>query len=122
MFKPTIIATAMIVLASSSIVLAQQNFEAGNASSDLRGQLGEQRYRPSTEDMAAFADASIAALRAGLELTPNQAKKLAGIRAGFTRCGSTSDTDSRSATAGATGAGAESGSRQSISAVRAAGG
>jgi hypothetical protein len=74
MFKPTIIATAMIVLASSSIVLAQQNFEAGNASSDLRGQLGEQRYRPSTEDMAAFADASIAALRAGLELTPNQAK------------------------------------------------
>jgi hypothetical protein len=64
----------MIVIAGSSIVLAQQNSGAGNASSDLRGQRGEQRYRPSTADMAAFADASIAALRAGLELTPDQAK------------------------------------------------
>jgi hypothetical protein len=74
MFKPTIIATAMIVLAGSSIVLAQQNSGAGNASSDLRGQRGEHRYRPSTADMSAFTDASIAALRAGLELTPDQAK------------------------------------------------
>jgi hypothetical protein len=74
MFKPTIIATAMIVLAGSSIVLAQQNSGAGNTSPDLRGQRGEYRYRPSTADMAAFTDASIAALRAGLELTPDQAK------------------------------------------------
>jgi hypothetical protein len=74
MFKPTIIATAMIVLAGSSIVLAQQNSGTGNANSDLRGQRSEHRYRPSTADMSAFTDASIAALRAGLELTPDQAK------------------------------------------------
>ena len=34
----------------------------------------EHRHRPSAEDMAAFTDARIAALKAGLELTPDQAK------------------------------------------------
>lgn len=74
MLKPAIVATAMVILAGSSIVLAQQNFGAGNASPDLRGQRGEHRYRPSAADMAAFTDARIAALRAGLQLTPDQAK------------------------------------------------
>lgn len=74
MLKPAIIATAIVILAGSSIVLAQQNSDVENASPDLRGPRGEHRYRPSATDMAAFTDARIAALQAGLELTPDQAK------------------------------------------------
>jgi LTXXQ motif family protein len=66
----------MIILAGCSIVFAQQNPYAGNPSPDfhLRGLRGGHRYHPSPADMAAFTDARIAALRAGLELTPDQAK------------------------------------------------
>lgn len=74
MFKPAIVVTAMIILAGSSIVRAQQNSDAGKAGPDLQGQRGEHRYRPTAADIAAFTDARIAALRAGLELTPDQAK------------------------------------------------
>ena len=64
MLKPVIIAAAMIILAGSSITLAQQGSDAGSGT----------RHRSSAEDMAAFTDARIAALRAGLQLTPDQAK------------------------------------------------
>ena len=39
-------------------------------------------FRLNPADMAAFTDARIAALKAGLELTPDQTEELAGIRAG----------------------------------------
>lgn len=73
MLKPVIAATAMLALAGSSFAYAQQRF-------DGRGGVGDgpraehQHHRLSADDISAFADARIAALKAGLELTPDQAK------------------------------------------------
>lgn len=73
MWKPVIVATAAFAIAGSSFVYAQQRFNGPPGFGD-RGPRFEQWHRPSVEDMAAFADARIAALKAGLELTPDQAK------------------------------------------------
>ena len=70
MLKPAIIVTAIVAVAGSSIVFAQQK-PGGSSGPDQRS---EHHYQPSAADMAAFTDARIAALRAGLELTPDQAK------------------------------------------------
>jgi zinc resistance-associated protein len=67
MLKSAMFVTAIIVITGTSVAFAQQN-------SDGFEQRGEHNYRPSAADMAAFTDARIAALRAGLELTPDQAK------------------------------------------------
>jgi zinc resistance-associated protein len=64
MFKPMVAATALLAIVGSSTVYAQQ---CGH--SDARF---EQQYRPSTDDVKAFTDARIAALRAGLQPTPEQ--------------------------------------------------
>jgi hypothetical protein len=72
MLKPVVVATAALAIAGSSLVYAQQRFD-GPGSRD-GGPRFEQRHRPSAEDMAAFTDARIAALKAGLELTPDQTK------------------------------------------------
>jgi hypothetical protein len=71
--KPVIAATALLALAGSSFVYAQQGF-GGHRGFAGAGPGFEHRHRPSAADMAAFADARIAALKAGLELTPDQAK------------------------------------------------
>ena len=71
MLKPVIAATAIFAIAGSSVVYAQQHF--GGPGND-GGPRFEQRHRLSAEDLAAFTDARIAALKAGLELTPDQAK------------------------------------------------
>ncbi len=74
MLKPLAIATVAVAVAGSSIVYAQERL------SGPRGELADggprlaQWHRPSAADMAAFADARIAALKAGLQLTPDQAK------------------------------------------------
>jgi zinc resistance-associated protein len=73
MFKPVVVATAALAIVGSSIVYAQQRFGAPNGQGDP-GRRFEQRHWLSAEDMAAFADARIAALKAGLQLTPDQAK------------------------------------------------
>jgi len=70
MWKPVVVAAAALAVAGSSIVYAQQHF----GGPDRDGQRFEHRHRLSPEDRAAFVDARIAALRAGLELTPDQAK------------------------------------------------
>jgi hypothetical protein len=70
MFKRVLVATAALAIAGSSIVYAQQRF----GGPDDGAPRFEQRHRPSAQDMAAFTDARIAALKAGLELTPDQAK------------------------------------------------
>jgi zinc resistance-associated protein len=70
MLKSVVVATAALAIAGSSIVYAQQRF--GGPGSD--GPRSEHRHRLSPEDRAAFTDARIAALKAGLELTPDQAK------------------------------------------------
>lgn len=73
MLKPIIAATAVLAIAGSSIVYAQHRF--GDRDGFRRwAPRAEQPYRPSAEDLAAFTDARIAALKAGLQLTPDQAK------------------------------------------------
>jgi len=78
MLKPVIAATALIAIAGSGFVYAQSYGDrAGDA--DARGfladvQRSEFHHGPSAADVAAFTDARIAAMKAGLELTPDQAK------------------------------------------------
>ena len=73
MFKPMVVAAAALAIGGSSIVYAQQHF--GGPGGDHYGGPGfEHRHRLSAADMAAFTDARIAALKAGLELTSDQAK------------------------------------------------
>ncbi|MGO9697944.1 MAG: Spy/CpxP family protein refolding chaperone [Xanthobacteraceae bacterium] len=71
MLKPVVVAAAALAIAGSSIVYAQQRFGGPSGEGDPRF---EHHYRPSAEDMAAFTDARVAALKAGLQLTPDQAK------------------------------------------------
>jgi hypothetical protein len=70
MWKPAVVVMAALAVTGSSVVYAQQHF----AGSDRDGARFEQRHRLSPEDRAAFVDARIAGLKAGLELTPDQAK------------------------------------------------
>jgi zinc resistance-associated protein len=77
-FRPLVIGTAALVIAGSSIVFAQQRYFGQGGYGDA-GPRFERRHHLSTEDMAAFADARIAALKAGLELTPDQAKNWPGF-------------------------------------------
>jgi zinc resistance-associated protein len=70
-FKSVIAATAFLALAGSSYVYAQQGWGGHRGYGD--GPRFEHRHR-SPADIAAFTDARIAALKAGLELTPDQVK------------------------------------------------
>lgn len=73
MLKPVIVATALVALAGTSLVYAQQGF-GGQSNPGGDGPRFERRHMPSPADITAFTDARIAALKAGLELTPDQAK------------------------------------------------
>lgn len=77
MLKPIIAATAILAIAGSSVVYAQQHFggpgaPGGPGGFGHWGPRAEHRQRPSAADLAAFTDARVAALKAGLELTPDQ--------------------------------------------------
>jgi len=72
MLKPVMTVAAVLAIAGSSVVYAQQRL--GGAGGDGDGTRVVQRYRPSIDDIKAFADARIAAVKAGLELTPDQEK------------------------------------------------
>ena len=72
MWKPVVVATTVLTIVGSSIVYAQQRF--GELDGYRDGPRFERRHHLSPEDRAAFVDARIAALKAGLELTPDQAK------------------------------------------------
>jgi zinc resistance-associated protein len=63
MWKSILAGTAAVAIAGTSMVYAEQPHRAGGM-----------HWRPSQQDRAAFTDARIAALKAGLELTPDQAK------------------------------------------------
>ena len=71
MLKPVVIATLSLAVAGPSIVYAQQrsDHEGGGGGSRF-----ERQFKPSVDDIKAFTDARIAALRAGLTLTPDQQK------------------------------------------------
>lgn len=73
MLKPIIAATAVLALAGSSLVYAQQR-EGGHDAYGNGSPRIEHRHHWTADDIAAFTDARIAALKAGLELTPDQAK------------------------------------------------
>ena len=73
MLKPIIGAMAVAALVGSSLVYAQQRFGDHGMGRD-NGFRAEHRHHLSADDINAFADARIAALKAGLELTPDQAK------------------------------------------------
>ena len=68
MWKSVVGATAALAIAGSSMVYAQQRFGGSGGSGFDRGS------RLSPDDMAAMADARIAALKAGLRLTADQDK------------------------------------------------
>src|ERR1700683_3250500 len=77
MLKPVIAATALFAIAGSSYVYAQQGFggHGGYGGNGDGGPHFEHRHHHmSAADASAFADARIAALKAGLELAPDQAK------------------------------------------------
>jgi zinc resistance-associated protein len=68
MLRQVIAATAMLVVANCSNAFAQI---AGEGEPGAQSQW---HHHPSPEDMKAFTDARIAALKAGLQLTPDQEK------------------------------------------------
>jgi zinc resistance-associated protein len=65
MWKTVLAGTTALAIAGTSLVYAQQ----GPGGPDRA-----QRWRPSAEDISAFGDARIAAIHAGLKLTPEQEK------------------------------------------------
>src|SRR5262249_6950932 len=73
MLNRVLAATALVALAGSSFAVAQHGFGGDRGFGDGRPR-AEHRHRLSVADMSAFADARIAALKAGLQLTPDQAK------------------------------------------------
>jgi hypothetical protein len=70
MWKLLIVTTAALAIAGSSAGYAQQRDD----DRDGGARFEHRHHKLSPEDRAAFADARIAALKAGLELTPDQAK------------------------------------------------
>jgi hypothetical protein len=72
MLKPVVIATAALAIAGGSIAFAQQRH--GGPDGDGGPRFEHHHQHMSAEDRAAFADARIAALKAGLQLTPDQSK------------------------------------------------
>ena len=64
MWKAIVAGTAALAIAGTSLVYAQQRSDRD----------GGQRWRPTTEDLRAFGEARLAALKAGLTLTPEQEK------------------------------------------------
>lgn len=70
MWKAILAGTAAVAIAGTSLVYAQQRPDGSAA-----------RARPSQADVAAFTDARIAALKAGLQLTAEQEKAWPGFEA-----------------------------------------
>ena len=78
MWKAVLAGTTALAIAGTSLVFAQQS------SDDF--QRGP-RWRPSAEDISAFGDARIAALRAGLKLTAEQEKNWPAVESALRELG-----------------------------------
>jgi zinc resistance-associated protein len=72
MWKTVLAGAAALMVVGSTLVFAQQ-------SADTDGRQHPQHWRPSQADLNAFTDARIAALKAGLQLTPDQEKNWPGV-------------------------------------------
>lgn len=70
MWKAVLAGTAAVAIAGTSAVYAQQQVRGQNE--QMRGSETGRQGQPAQEDRAAFADARLAALKAGLRLTPEQ--------------------------------------------------
>jgi hypothetical protein len=68
MWKAVLAGTTALAITGTSLVYAQQHHRGPDAGA---------RWRPSQEDIAAFTDARIAALKAGLKLNADQEKNWA---------------------------------------------
>ena len=66
MLKTVAATMVALAIAGFSTVYAQQRF--GGSGDDSEGTRFDQRYQPSIDDLKAFTDARIAALKAGLQL------------------------------------------------------
>src|ERR1700741_2283070 len=71
MWKAIVAGTAALAIAGTSLVYAQQR---GGRDGMMQG------WRPNTEDMRAFGEARLAALQAGLTLSPEQEKNWPGFQ------------------------------------------
>ena len=71
MWRAILAGTVAAVISSSSLVFAHQ----------MSGREGGPRWQPSAADIKAFTDARVAALKAGLELTPEQEKNWPAVEA-----------------------------------------
>src|SRR6476660_3631677 len=67
MWKSVLAGTTVLAIAGGALAYAQQGSGGG-------GFERVQRWRPTAEDISAFGDARIAALHAGLKLSPEQEK------------------------------------------------
>jgi hypothetical protein len=74
MWKKALFGATALVIAGSAFVYAQQR-------PGMPGFGGHAGWRANPEDMGAFADARIAALHAGLKLTPDQEKSWPAVEA-----------------------------------------
>jgi zinc resistance-associated protein len=74
LWKKSAAGAAVLMIAGSMMVYAQQRPEGPGGFRGPGGLGGPGIWRPSAEDMSAFADARIAALHAGLRLNPDQEK------------------------------------------------
>jgi zinc resistance-associated protein len=72
MWKKTFVCAAALMIAGSMIVYAQQGSGESSVSKEDKG--APTQTKVNMEDMAAFADARIAALHAGLKLNADQEK------------------------------------------------
>ncbi len=68
MWKTVLAGTTVLAIAGASLAYAQQGSGAQG------GPQGAQHWRPTAADITAFGDARIAAIHAGLKLTPDQEK------------------------------------------------
>src|SRR6266516_1494260 len=73
MLKPVITATVLMALAGASFAYAEHGFGGDRGFGD-GGPRADHRHHLSAGDISAFADARIAALKAGLQLTADQNK------------------------------------------------
>jgi len=75
MWKALLAGTTALAIAGASVAFAQQP----PPQAPQAGAEGRQHWRPSEQDVNAFTDARIAAIKAGLKLTPDQEKNWPGV-------------------------------------------
>src|SRR5262245_23352479 len=67
-------AAALVAVAGSTFVYAQQSAPLDRPADAQRERSRPDRFRPTADDLSAFTDARVAAIKAGLRLTPEQDK------------------------------------------------